>query len=169
MTDEWNHATTVVAGMMRGEVAIPPSLPPFVGYVLINDLVVHETDVRAALAVGRAPASPALSLALAGYSFSLENRIRERAAPSLVLAYDGKERQLGDGEIGATVHADRHELVRVMAGRRTSGADPRTRMERRSWSLPRHSVRVRTGYPSERGLTARSAATPIDVVASLCR
>ena len=119
LTDEWNHATGVVAPMMRGEVAIPPSLPPFVGYVLINDLVVHETDVRAALALGRAPASPALSLALAGYSFSLESRIRQRGAPSLVLSYDGKERRLGDGESGATVHADRHELVRVMAGRRT--------------------------------------------------
>jgi uncharacterized protein (TIGR03083 family) len=119
LTDEWNNATTAVAGMIRGEVAIPPSLPPFVGAVLINDLVVHETDVRAALALSRAPASPALSIALAGYSFSLENRIRQRGAPSLVLAYGGKERRLGDGKLGATVHADRHELVRVMAGRRT--------------------------------------------------
>jgi hypothetical protein len=36
-----------------------------------------------------------------------------------VLAYDGKERRLGEGPEGATLTADRHELVRVLAGRRT--------------------------------------------------
>jgi len=38
-----------------------------------------------------------------------------------VLAYDGKERRLGEGPEGATLTADRHELVRVLAGRRTRG------------------------------------------------
>jgi len=119
LTDEWRAATLAVTPMMRGEVAPPPSLPPYIGFILVNDLVVHETDIRSALSLSRAPASPALSLALAGYSFSLENRIRQLGTPALVLAYDGKQHQLGDQPVGATVSADRHELVRVLAGRRT--------------------------------------------------
>jgi uncharacterized protein (TIGR03083 family) len=125
LTDEWREATKAVAPMMRGEVAPPPSLPPYVGFILVNDLVVHETDIRSALSLARAPASPALSLALAGYSFSLDNRIRQLGTPSLVLAYDGKQRQLDkqrqleEQMVGATVSADRHELVGVLAGRRT--------------------------------------------------
>lgn len=39
--------------------------------------------------------------------------------PALILCYAGKERRLGDGGAGATVRADRHELVRTLAGRRT--------------------------------------------------
>jgi hypothetical protein len=36
------------------------------------------------------------------------------------LAYDGKQRRLGGGDqLGATISADRYELVRVLAGRRT--------------------------------------------------
>lgn len=109
----------MVAPLLRGEIPIPPSPPPFVGFVLVNDAVVHETDIRAALSLGRAPAGPALSLALTGYSLSLEDRLRQVGLPPLVLAYDDKLRQLGDGEAGAAFRADRHELVRVMAGRRT--------------------------------------------------
>ena len=119
LTDEWLGATRAVTPMLRGEVAPPPSLPPYIGVILVNDLVVHETDIRSALLLPRAPAGPALSLALAGYSFSLENRIRQLGTPALVLAYDGKQHQLGDQRVGATVSADRHELVRVLAGRRT--------------------------------------------------
>jgi uncharacterized protein (TIGR03083 family) len=116
---EWHDATTEVLPLLRGEIPVPSTLPPFFGFILINDLVVHETDIRAALKLPRAPASPALSVALAGYAFSLENRIRVLELPSLVLVYDGKERHLGGGAVGATLVADRHELVRVLAGRRT--------------------------------------------------
>jgi hypothetical protein len=94
-------------------------LPPFIRIILVNDLVVHETDIRAALGLPRAVSSRALFLALAGYSFSLENRLRVLGLPALVLAYDDKERRLGEGPVGAQVAADRHELVRVLAGRRT--------------------------------------------------
>jgi hypothetical protein len=69
-----------VLPLLRGEVPVPATLPPFVGFVLVNDLVVHETDIRAALGLPRAPASAALSLALTGYSFSLEARIRQARA-----------------------------------------------------------------------------------------
>jgi len=119
LVTEWRRATDDVLPLLRGEVPVPPTLPPFVGFVLVNDLVVHETDIRAALGLPRAPASSALSLALTGYAFSLEARIGRLGLPALVLAYDGKERRLGEGPEGATLTADRHELVRVLAGRRT--------------------------------------------------
>jgi class 3 adenylate cyclase len=98
---------------------VPATLPPFIGFVLVNDLVVHETDVRAALGLRRAPASAARSFALAGYSFSPENRVRLLGLPALVLTCDGKQRRIGDGAVGAAPAADRHELVHVLAGRRT--------------------------------------------------
>jgi uncharacterized protein (TIGR03083 family) len=116
---EWRRATVEVLAMLTGEVAVPDSLPPFMGFVLINDVVVHETDIRAALGLPRAQESAALSIALAAYSFSLESRIRNLGLPALVLTYDGKERRIGEGEAGASLAADRHELVRVLAGRRS--------------------------------------------------
>jgi uncharacterized protein (TIGR03083 family) len=120
LIQEWHRATTVVTPILRGEVAPPPPLPGFTAYILVNDLVVHEADIRSALGLGRASETAALSLALAGYASSLEQRIRELGLSDLVLAYDGKQRRLGDsGKLGATVTADRYELVRVLAGRRT--------------------------------------------------
>ncbi len=119
LADEWTGATAVLIRMMRGEDAFPPSLPPFIDRLLVSDVVVHEGDIRSALGLARAPAGAGLSLALAGYSYSLGYRLGAVGLPALVLAYDGKERQVGDGEAGARVHADRYELLRVLAGRRT--------------------------------------------------
>lgn len=116
---EWRNATAEALPLLRGQHAVAATLPPFAEIVLVIDLVVHETDIRAALGFPRAPASPALSLALAGYTSSLEYRIRALRLPALVLAYDGKERRIGEGPVAATLSADRHELVRILAGRRT--------------------------------------------------
>jgi uncharacterized protein (TIGR03083 family) len=115
---EWRTATSEVLPLLRGHTRVPATLPPFIGFILVNDLVVHETDIRAALGLPRAEASSALSVALSAYAFSLENRIRVLGLPALTLAYDGKERCLGEGPPGATLAADRHELLRVLAGRR---------------------------------------------------
>ncbi len=52
---EWRTATTDVLPLLRGETPVPATMPPFVGSVLVNDLVVHETDIRAALGLPRAP------------------------------------------------------------------------------------------------------------------
>jgi uncharacterized protein (TIGR03083 family) len=119
LVTEWRTATTDLLPLLRGETPVPVTLPPFIGVILVNDLVVHETDIRAALGLPRAAASAALSLALAGFSASLENRIRVLGLSALVLGYDGKERRIGERPVGATLSADRHELVRVLAGRRT--------------------------------------------------
>ena len=119
LVDEWRQATEALVPMLRGEQPFPSPFPPYIGGGLVSDLVVHEGGIRAALGLNRAPECAALSLALAGYGFSLENRIRILGLPALVLAYDGKERRLGEGDVGATVRADRYDLVRTLAGHRT--------------------------------------------------
>jgi uncharacterized protein (TIGR03083 family) len=120
LVEEWRSAVDVVFPMMRGETPFPVNTAAFASAVLINDVVVHEGDVRAALGLPRAPDSVALSMALRGYAFSLGLRIASVGLAPLVLAYAGKELALGgDGTRGARVTADRHDLVRAMAGRRT--------------------------------------------------
>jgi uncharacterized protein (TIGR03083 family) len=120
LVEEWRGATERVLPLLRGDVPVPSSLPPFVALMGLTDLVVHEIDIRTALSLAPAPPTAALSLALRAYSFSLESRIRQLDLPSLVLVIDGDERQLGDKEVGATLRAERDELVCVLAGRRTA-------------------------------------------------
>ncbi|MEV7144786.1 maleylpyruvate isomerase family mycothiol-dependent enzyme [Streptomyces tauricus] len=116
---EWQKSTPALLELLRGP---RPDAAPFgalTGNIALNDLVVHETDIRAALGLPRAAESPALSTALAGYGMGLGHRIRALGLPALVLSYAGMERTIGDGEPGARLRADRHELLRVMAGRRS--------------------------------------------------
>jgi uncharacterized protein (TIGR03083 family) len=115
--DEWRAATTRLRPMLRGEVTYPPDLFPFAGNILINDVVVHEGDVREAVGLGVAPEIYATSAALLAYSFSLDNRIRTAGLPAMALRYSGKERVFGDGEPAVAVSASRTTLVRMLASR----------------------------------------------------
>jgi hypothetical protein len=56
---------------------------------------------------------------LAGYCFGVDYRLRALGLPALELRYDGKERTLGEGPPAASVTAERWELLRVLAGRRS--------------------------------------------------
>jgi hypothetical protein len=90
------------------------------GVVAINDVVVHEGDVRFALGLDQVVNGDALSLALSGYGFSLDVRLREVGLRPIALAYDDKQRRFGgDSEVGATVRATRFDFVRTLASRRT--------------------------------------------------
>ena len=121
LINEWRAATAAILPIMRGEQSFPNGVPPIFSSVLINDLVVHEGDIRIALGMGQAPAGAALSVALRGYGFSLDYRLKTLGLAPLVLAYDGKTRQLGgEGDPGATVCATRFDLVRTLASRRTA-------------------------------------------------
>jgi hypothetical protein len=68
-------------------------------------------------------------VALAAYSFSTDYRIRALGLPALMLRYEGKERTLGDGPAAAVLEADRWELLRVLAGRRS-----RAQIEALDWT-----------------------------------
>jgi len=114
---EWRDAAEVVVPILSGTRPLPEGLSPIVRAVLVNDVVVHEDDVRRALGLGAAPEVPATSLALAGYGASFEMRRRQQGLPTLAFAYDGRTRLFGDGEPAATVTADRTTLVRLLASR----------------------------------------------------
>jgi uncharacterized protein (TIGR03083 family) len=116
---EWGAATAEVLPMLRGAVPFPDRVGPVGGVIVVNDIVVHEGDLHEALGLEPPGVVHATSLALAGYAFSLDYRIRRRALPALALEYDGKQRVVGDGDPAAHVNADRTTLVRLMASRLT--------------------------------------------------
>lgn len=115
--EEWDAATERIGPMLSGEVAFPETIGPMGGAIALNDVVVHEGDLHEALAIDPPPAVLATSLALGGYGFTLDLRVREAGLPALALAYDGKQRLYGEGAPAAVVTADRTTLVRMLASR----------------------------------------------------
>lgn len=120
IVDEWREVTPLLLPMIRGEVPFPAPTPAVAGALAINDVVVHEGDIRQALGLAPAPTCAALSLALGNYAFALDMRVRSMGLPALRLAYEGKERVLGGDQPAATLRADRHTMVRVLAARRSA-------------------------------------------------
>ena len=117
VVEEWQRATATLFPMLRGEVAYPPDTFPFAGNILMNDVVVHEGDIREALGLDAGPEIDATSIALAAYAFSLGHRLRASGLPALGLRYGDKERIVGDGKAAAGVTATRTTLVRMLASR----------------------------------------------------
>ena len=107
----------------------PEGLHPLIPSVLVNDVVVHEGDVREALGLEVAPEVAATSLALAGYGASFDLRLRQLGLPAIAFSYGGKTRQFGDGDPAATVAAERTTLVRMLASRLDADA-----IRRLDWS-----------------------------------
>lgn len=118
--EDWSAATGRIVSMIRGEVRFPEHVGPIAGVIVVNDVVVHEGDLREALGLDPASEVLATSLAMAGYGFNLDARIRKAGLPALAFAYDGKHRVFGDGEPAATLTADRPTLVRALASRLTN-------------------------------------------------
>ena len=116
---EWDAVEPILLDQMRGNVSGADQLPPGFDAVLVTDLCVHGDDVASAL--GRTPdrTSAASGIAFATYAFSVDYRLRVFGLPALAFRYGGKERTIGDGPPRATVSADRWELLRVVAGRRS--------------------------------------------------
>jgi len=118
--EEWDAAEPSLLEQLRGERTGPGALPFGFDVVLVTDLCVHADDV--AFALGLPPPnrhSAASRVALAGYAFGIDYRIRALGLPGLTLRYDGKERTLGDEPAAADVAADPWELLRALAGRRS--------------------------------------------------
>ena len=116
--DEWDQALQEVLPMIRGQRPFPRPLP-FVDAAVVTDLATHNQDIRNALGVPGDRDSAGVSVAFVGYAATLGLRIATNGLPALRLKYDGKERVVGDGEPAATVTADRYELYRALAGRRS--------------------------------------------------
>jgi uncharacterized protein (TIGR03083 family) len=115
---EWNDAERHLLRSLRPDAT--RTLPFGFDVVLVTDLCVHCDDVSLALG-GEPPgrSSGAGRVALAGYCFGFQYRLQALNLPPLTLRYDGKERVIGDGPAETCVSADRWELLRVLAGRRS--------------------------------------------------
>ena len=116
---EWDDAEVGLVERLSLEAGAPGALPFGFDIVLVTDLCVHADDIAGALRQPPARTSAATAIALAGYSFGLAYRLDALELPALTMVYGGKERTVGGGEAGATVRADRWELLRVLAGRRS--------------------------------------------------
>ena len=116
---EWDRVEPKLVEALRRPSGDPGAVPFGFDVVLVTDLCVHADDIATAL--GHAPFrfTHASKIALAGYCFAVDYRIRQLGLPSLVLRYDGKDRQLGEGPPAAAVTAARWTLLRVLAGRRS--------------------------------------------------
>lgn len=119
LVHEWRDAFAVAGPMLRGERAFPAPTPAFAQALLINDLVVHEGDLRAALDLPPAPDSTASALALGNYAFLAAMRVGSAGLPAVALDDGASITIVGGGAPAATLRAPRHDLVRVLAARRS--------------------------------------------------
>ncbi len=119
LVDEWRALVDTMAPMFDGEVLFPEPAPFGLGAILITDLAVHDQDVHAALGVARPTDRLVQSFGVATYCFGVDYRVLQLGLPALVVRYGERERVLGEGGPGATVTADRYELLRALAGRRS--------------------------------------------------
>ncbi len=119
LVDEWRALATTMAPMFDGEVLFPEPAPFGLGAILITDLAVHDQDVHGALGVPRPTDRLVQSFGVATYCFGVDYRVLQLGLPALVVRYGERERVLGAGDTGATVTADRYELLRALAGRRS--------------------------------------------------
>lgn len=117
--EEWDAAEQVLLERIRRGPSDPEGLPFGFDVVVVTDLCVHTDDVAHALGLPPNRGSAASRVAVAGYCFGIDYRIRALGLPGLTLRYGGKERTLGEGPAAATLAAEHWELLRVLAGRRS--------------------------------------------------
>jgi uncharacterized protein (TIGR03083 family) len=115
----WRTSTPDLLAVIRGERPPAGALPPGIDSVLVTDLNVHEQDIRGALDAPGARDSAGIGIGLASYGFGVAYRLAALGLPALELRYDGKSRLIGEGEVGASLAAEKFELFRAFAGRRS--------------------------------------------------
>jgi hypothetical protein len=115
---EWEEATRALLPLLRGERAMPYGIP-FVDRMIVTDAVTHEQDIRNALGGPTGRDSLGVSVAFTTFVGGLHMRLTALSMPALHLRYGKKERVVGEGEPRASVRAERYELYRALAGRRS--------------------------------------------------
>ncbi len=118
---EWESATPVTWAIMFGELpSIGLPIEPAIGQaVMINDVVVHEGDVRLALGLPLADETPALAIALGNYALMASPRLAQAGLGAIRMEYDGREKIVGTGDPVVTLRGTRNDLVRTIASRRS--------------------------------------------------
>lgn len=110
---EWESTAPQVEAMI-------PTWPAAAASRLVADLATHEQDLRGALEVPGARDSRAFAIAFDGFCSMLADRLTDACLPPLRVKTAEGEQIVGGGKPGATVAADRFELTRAMAGRRSA-------------------------------------------------
>jgi uncharacterized protein (TIGR03083 family) len=115
----WRQSAESLVPILRGEAAFPGEALMGFDSILVSDLWVHDADVGGALGLARPADGLATSVALAAFAFGVAYRVQALGLPAFALRYGDKNRPVGTGEPAATVTAERYELVRMLAGRRS--------------------------------------------------
>ena len=119
LANEWDAAEPEVLDRLRRSPGEEGALPFPFDAVMVTDLCVHTDDVAGALGLPPKRDLDGSRVGLAAYAFGVDYRIRTLGLPALTLRYDGKEKTLGEGPANAVLIADRWEMFRVLAGRRS--------------------------------------------------
>lgn len=119
LLEEWDGQAKLLGPMLRGEEPFPYPFP-FVDAVVVMDVALHNQDIRNALGRPGDRDTDAVRLGMSAYAVGADNKIRLLGLPPLRLRYDGREKVIGgDGDPAATLTADRYELYRALASRRS--------------------------------------------------
>ena len=119
LLSEWDGLFEQLAPMLRGERPFPYPFPS-VDSVVVMDVALHSQDIRNALGRPGERDTDAVRLGMSAYTVGADNKIRLMGLPPLRFRYDGREKVIGgDGEPAATLTADRYELYRALASRRS--------------------------------------------------
>lgn len=120
LLEEWAGLAAILRPMLRGEQPFPYPSFPFAGSIVVMDAALHNQDIRNALGRPGERETNAVSLGLTAYRVGLDTRLRALGLPPLRLRYGDRDKLVGgDGEAAATLSADRYELYRALASRRT--------------------------------------------------
>jgi hypothetical protein len=119
LVDRWRARVPTLREQLRGERPFPI---PFLGleFIAVGDLAMHAQDIRNTVGRPGDRESAGVGLALPLFAGLAALRIAEVGLPALELRYGAKTRVLGSGAPGASVNADREELVRALANRRST-------------------------------------------------
>ncbi len=117
---EWDEITAVLVPKMRGQEPWPEGVPPFVNYILITDLGIHQHDIYGAFGVKRDRESPPVNIGVAAYITGIGWRLEADGGGTIAFETD-KRRVAGRSDVpDATVRAERFELFRALSGRRSA-------------------------------------------------
>jgi uncharacterized protein (TIGR03083 family) len=116
---EWDRLMEDLGPMLRDERPFPYAFP-FVDAVAVMDVALHNQDIRNAVGRPGDRETDAVRLGMSAYAFGADNKIRMLGLAPLRLRYDGREKVIGgDAEPAATLAAERYELYRALASRRS--------------------------------------------------
>jgi uncharacterized protein (TIGR03083 family) len=116
---EWDTIEPGVLARLAPDCPDDQRLPFGLDAVINIDVCVHADDVAGALGLPAHPGSAAAGIALAGYCFGVDYRVRSLSLPAFAVRYGSRERVLGEGPAATTLTGDRWELLRAFAGRRS--------------------------------------------------